>query len=69
MTVVVLAAEAAAARAIEWWVFVPVAVMAAFVLATAPVWPYSRGWGWAPAGMSAMGLFAAALFTLAWILS
>lgn len=29
-----------------------------------PLWPWSRGWGWAPAGMVAMGLATLVLFSL-----
>lgn len=63
------AADEATRRPLEWWVVVPSLVMLAFVLLTAPLWPWSKGWGWAPAGMSAVGLLVAALFTGAWILS
>lgn len=59
----------AAADGLPWWVFAPSVVMLAFVVITAPIWPYSRGWGWSVAGMSAVGLFVAALFTLAWVAS
>jgi hypothetical protein len=33
------------------------------VVAALPLWPWSRGWGWAPAGMLAMGLFTLVLFS------
>ena len=69
MTALLSAAAETTARPLEWWVLVPSLVMLAFVLMTAPLWPWSKGWGWAPAGMSAVGLLVAALFTGAWILS
>lgn len=60
-------AQAAAGAGLPWWVFAPSLVMLGFVVVTAPVWPWSRGWGWAVAGMSGVGLFVALLFTLAWV--
>ena len=59
----------AAGGGMPWFVFVPSLVMLAFVVLTAPIWPYSRGWGWAVAGMSGVGLLVAALFSLAWLVS
>ena len=41
------------------WQVVVLAVLTAFV---APLWPWSRGWSWAPAGMLAMGLASLVLF-------
>ncbi len=41
------------------------AVLAVLLAAAVPVWPWSRGWGWAPAGMLAMGLATMALFVWA----
>lgn len=69
MTGLLAAAAETTARPLEWWVLAPSLVMLGFVLLTAPLWPWSKGWGWAPAGMSAVGLLVAALFTGAWILS
>jgi hypothetical protein len=40
-------------------------IVALLTLLVAPLWPWSRGWGWAPAGMFAMGLGTVLLFTLA----
>ena len=54
MTGVLLAQ--ATGDALPWWVFAPSIVMLGFVVITAPIWPYSRGWGWAVAGMSGVGL-------------
>jgi hypothetical protein len=41
-----------------------VVILAAITLFVAPLWPWSRGWTWAPAGMLAMGLASLLLFTL-----
>jgi hypothetical protein len=41
------------------------AVVAALTLLVAPLWPWSRGWSWAPAGMFAMGLATILLFSYA----
>lgn len=59
----------AAGEGLPWFVFVPSLVMAGFVVLTAPIWPYSRQWGWAIAGMSGVGLFVAVLFSVAWLAS
>jgi len=42
------------------WQAVIVAALTVFV---APLWPWSRGWTWAPAGMLAMGLAGIVLFS------
>lgn len=42
---------------------VPTALLGLLVVAAAPLWPWSRGWGWAPAGMLAMGLAALVIFS------
>lgn len=60
---------AQASEPIPLWAMVPSAVMLAFVVVTAPIWPYSRGWGWSVAGMAAVGLGVAIMFSLAWVLS
>lgn len=39
-----------------------IVVLVAFVLA-APIWPWSRGWGWTPAGMVGVTLATILLFT------
>lgn len=44
---------------------VSAALIALVLVAALPVWPWSRGWGWAPAGMVAMGLGTLVLFSLA----
>ena len=41
-----------------------VVIVAALTVFVAPVWPWSRGWTWAPAGMLAMGLASLVLFSL-----
>lgn len=38
-------------------------VLALLVVAASPLWSWSKGWGWAPAGMLAMGLATMLLFT------
>ncbi|MCA1784126.1 MAG: DUF3309 domain-containing protein [Intrasporangiaceae bacterium] len=43
---------------------IPMVLIALLVVAAAPVWPWSRGWGWAPAGMLAMGLATMVVFSL-----
>lgn len=43
---------------------VAVVLLSAIVLAVVPAWPWSRGWGWAPAGMLAMGLVTLVVFSL-----
>ena len=40
-----------------------VAVLVALALVV-PLWPWSRGWTWAPAGMVAVTLVTILLFTL-----
>ena len=42
-----------------------VVIVAALTVFVAPVWPWSRGWTWAPAGMLAMGLASLMLFSSA----
>jgi hypothetical protein len=59
----------AVGEGLPWFVVVPSVVMFALVVIAAPVWPYSRGWGWSIAGMGAVGMFVALLFTLAWVVS
>lgn len=43
---------------------IPMVLIALLVLAAAPLWPWSRGWGWAPTGMLAMGLATMVVFSL-----
>lgn len=42
---------------------IPMVLVALLVVAAAPVWPWSRGWGWAPTGMLAMGLVTMVVFS------
>jgi hypothetical protein len=44
---------------------VPMVLVAAAVLFVLPFWPWSRGWGWVPAGVLGMGLATMLLFTWA----
>jgi hypothetical protein len=46
-------------------VTVPALLLAALIVFVAPVWPWSRGWSWIPAGILAMGLATMLLFTWA----
>jgi hypothetical protein len=41
---------------------VTLVAIGALVALAAPLWPWSRGWGWAPAGILALGLATMALF-------
>lgn len=41
---------------------VTLVAIGALVVLAAPLWPWSRGWGWAPAGMLTVGLATMALF-------
>lgn len=41
--------------------FLPI-IIGALVIFVAPLWPWSRGWTWVPAGMLAMGLATMLLF-------
>ena len=42
----------------------PAVLLALLVIAALPVWRWSRGWGWAPAAMLAMGLATLVIFSL-----
>jgi hypothetical protein len=42
---------------------VQVLIIAGLTLFVSPLWPWSRGWTWAPAGMLAMGLAGLLLFS------
>ncbi len=44
---------------------VPFVIIAVLILLAAPLWPWSRGWSWAPAGMLMMGLATMLLFQYA----
>ena len=46
-------------------VLLPTVLLGLLTLAAAPLWPWSRGWGWAPAGILAMGFATYLLFQLA----
>ena len=41
---------------------VPLAIIGLLIALAAPLWPWSRGWGWAPAGILAVGLGTMLLF-------
>lgn len=38
-------------------------VLMLVVVLVAPVWPWSRGWGWPPAGVLTIGLVTLLLFS------
>ena len=40
-----------------------VTIVAGLTVFVAPLWPWSRGWTWAPAGMLAMGFAGILLFS------
>lgn len=44
--------------------FVPLVLVGLVLALVLPWWPWSRGWGYAPAGMMAVVLGTAALFLL-----
>lgn len=51
------------------WITYPTLVMLVAAVAAAPVWPWSRQWGWTIAGIFGVSAATAALFTGAWLLS
>ncbi len=65
----VLLAQATAAEAtpVGPWIILPTLVMLSAAVAVAPVWPWSRGWGWPMAGMFGVTAATAAMFTVAWL--
>ncbi len=44
--------------------WLPSLVVLVLLVLVAPVWPWSRGWGWVPAGMVGVTLGTILLFTL-----
>lgn len=40
----------------------PMVLLGLLVVFVLPVWPWSRGWGWPPAGILGMGLATLLLF-------
>lgn len=44
--------------------WLPTLAVLAMLVLVAPLWPWSRGWGWAPAGMVGMTLATIVVFTL-----
>ena len=42
----------------------PTLVVALMLALVAPVWPWSRGWGWVPAAMVGVTLATIILFTM-----
>ena len=43
----------------------PAIIIAVLTILVAPLWPWSRGWGWPPAGVLAIGLATLLLFSFA----
>lgn len=44
--------------------WLPTIVVLAALVVVAPLWPWSRGWGWTPAAMVGVTLATIVLFTL-----
>lgn len=44
--------------------WLPALVVFVALMLAAPIWPWSRGWGWIPAGMVGVTLMTILLFTL-----
>lgn len=49
------------------WIVLPTLVMLVAAVAAAPVWPWSRRWGWQVSGMFGVTAATAALFSVAWL--
>lgn len=45
--------------------YLPLLVVGTVLVLVLPWWPWSRGWGWTPAGMLAVVLVTAGLFVFA----
>jgi hypothetical protein len=43
----------------------PIVLIGLLAVGALPIWPWSRGWGWAPFGIVAIGLATLVLFRLA----
>jgi hypothetical protein len=67
MTAQVLLAQQA--TPVSWWVLTPTVVILVLFVLTLPMWPWSRGWGWTIAGMSAIATVVVVAFTIAWLFS
>ena len=57
------------ATPVSWWVLTPTVVILLLFVLTLPAWPWSRGWGWTIAGMSAIATLVVVAFTVAWLFS
>lgn len=44
--------------------WLPAVVVLVAVVLVSPIWPWSRGWGWVPAGMVGVTLATIVAFTL-----
>lgn len=54
---------------IGWWVAAPALVVLGLVLVVAPIWPWTKDWGWTIAGIVGVTVATIAMFTTAWLLS
>lgn len=50
----------------SWWLLVPTLVLLSVAVVAAPIWPWSRQWGWPVAGIFGVSAGTAALFTIGW---
>lgn len=50
----------------SWWVLVPTLVLLSVAVAAAPIWPWSRRWGWPVAAIFGVSAGTAAIFTVGW---
>lgn len=51
------------------WIVYPTLVILVVAVAAAPIWPWSRRWGWQIAGIFGVAALTAAIFTVAWLFS
>lgn len=68
-TLLVLLAVETQAAPVEPWILAPTLVMLTAAIAVAPVWPWSKQWGWPIAGMFGITALTAAMFSVAWLFS
>lgn len=59
----------AATQQVGIWIIFPTLVMLVAAVAAAPLWPWSRGWGWPISGMFGVAAMVAAVFTIGWLFS
>ncbi|HKJ55230.1 MAG TPA: hypothetical protein VJ978_04520 [Nitriliruptoraceae bacterium] len=68
-SLVVLAQATTEPTPVGPWIVIPTLVMLAAAVAAAPIWPWSRQWGWPVAGMFGVTAATAAMFSVAWLYS